>query len=155
MKWKKKKKSKSRLSSRRFFIFLRQTKMMDLIRKIAFLWRLMSSRDTTPGLFIQNGTRKEKATRSDCVHVRYTPLTCSRQFNFFGSGFVVFQKEFWKKKERKERQEERARESAMGSILFLWEGVTFGTKKPVMWALLSETGRLTEAKHSQPNQPPT
>lgn len=59
----------------------------------------MKINELEASLFKMERGRKKPLVQT--VRVRYTPLTCSRQFNFFRSGFVVFQKEFFKRKKKK------------------------------------------------------
>lgn len=50
----------------------------------------------------------------------------------------------------RERKRGKSTRHSDGIPSFPPRGVTFGTKSPVMWAALSGTGRLTEAKYSRP-----
>lgn len=101
------KKSQSRLSSRRFFIFLRQTRMMDLIRKIAFLWRLMSSRDTTRGLFIQKWNEEGKSRWFRLCACALHAVDVQPSVRLYWIGLRPLFRKNLKKKKKKEKKGKR------------------------------------------------
>lgn len=77
-----------------------------------FLWRLISSQDKSWGCFIWNGMGKKDAISLGCTTC-VLPATDKQPSVVF-----VGQAPSWR---HRERHKERAREAAMGSLLFLWE----------------------------------
>lgn len=89
----------------------------------------------------------KKTICSGCT-TSVSPMTVSRQWYYWAQA--------WRRRATEKKNTRKSTRGSDGILSLPLRGVTFGTKRPVMWAVLSGTGRLTEAKYSgPPNQPPT